>query len=967
VITPRATRLVRAPDLQAFREAVVRLSLDGPPLAARDRLVVVPTRAAASLLVAAIEDRPSAPAGAILPDLATPRELTSRLGERAGLRVALGEAEREALLGAACRAAAALGTDPPFRIRPGLLAEILRFYDDLRRRRNTVDEFERRTLGLLEPGAATDRGAERLVRQTTFLAAAYRDFERRTAGRDEHGVREALLATSVPRPYRHVVVAVADEAFEAGGLRPTDWDLLARVPGLERLDLVVTDEILAGPFHERVHRVLPGIEEVRAPEPPSPRPVLVVPRGGAGSVLVARDREEEVAAFARRLKAAAREGAAPPLGRVAFVVRRRLPYVYLARDVLRAAGVPSQTFDALPLAAEPFAAALDLVLSAVSANFARTPAVALLRSPHFRLAEAADIASLDRELAEAGYLGEITPLERALEQWRAGARADRLRRALRAGERLLEVARRLAPLREPASIAEHLGRLIAFVTDHEAPPPEEEALRAAHLRARGAVLGTLVALRAAHARVDAMPADIDTVAALVRRWIEGQTFAPRVGSAGVYVIDSDSARFGRFEEVHLAGVVEGEWPERPRRNVFYSPGVLRELGWPSEADRLSGARAAFADLLRLPASRVSVSTFALEDDAPAGPSALVDEIARAELEPSEEPATAHRVFDHEALSRDPVDVSPLDAVAREWATRRLGRSDPAHPAFHGFTASPGSRARARSALERYQDCPFRFFATDVLRLEEDAEDDWALSPRVRGRFVHELLQRFFEAWDARGGGRITPDRLDGARALMAEVAGPLLERLPASEAALERLRIFGSAIATGMADAVLEHEVDLPDEVQGRWLERRLDGAFTLGDPAGRRVELRGVADRIDLLAGRRLRVIDYKSGRAPDPRRAFQAATYALCAREILQAEDGAPWSIEEVGYLALAGPRTYAGVTLAAGTDGEDGLAGARARLRATVEGIEGGRFPPRPYDTAICDTCPYASVCRKDYVRD
>lgn len=965
MITPRATRLVRVPDLQAFRAAVVRLSRDGPSLAARDRLIVVPTHAAAALLTAAIEDGLSE-AAAILPDLVTPRELTARLGARAGLRATLGAPEREALLGSACRAAVAFGAEPPFRLRPGLVAEIVRFYDELRYRRNSVDEFERRTLDLLEPGAATDRGAERLVRQTRFLASVFRDFERRTDGRDEHGVREALLRTPAARPCRHVVVAVADEAFAAGGLRPTDWDLLTRVPGLERLDVVVTDGVLAGPFHERVHRILPGIEEVREPHERPPRPVIVVRRGAGGQVLVARDREEEVAGLARRLKAAARNGTAAPLGRVALVVRRRLPYVYLARDVLRAAGVPCQTFDALPLAAEPFAAALDLVLSAASANFARAPAVALLRSPHWRLAEAADVAALDRQLADAGYLGEISSLERLLDGWRQDAPSGDAQRALRGGERLLDAARQLARLQAPAPLAEHLANLIAFVGRYEAPPPDDEALRAAHLRARGAVLGTLTALRDAYARADATPVDLDGLAALVRRWIEGQTFAPRVGTAGVYVIDSDSARFGRFDEVHLAGVVEGEWPERPRRNVFYSPAVLRELGWPSEADRLSGARAAFADLLLLPGARLSVSVFALEADAPVSPSALVDEVERAGLEPVEDDATPCRIFDHEALSGEPVDLTPLDALAREWADRRLGRTDPAAAAFHGFTAPPRPRAYALSALERYQDCPFRYFAAHELRLEEDPEDEATASPRARGRFIHELLERFFEAWDARGDRPVTPERLDAARSLMEEVASPLLERLPLADAALERLRLFGSAIAPGIADLVLELEVGRPAHVQARWLERRLDGVFGLGEPTGRRVALRGVADRVDLLEGRRLRVIDYKSGRAPDPRRAFQAATYALCAREILEEQDGAPWSVDEVGYVALAGQRPFVPVRPPAAPGGDDGLDRARARLLAAVDGIEGGRFPPRPHDTAICDACPYATVCRKDYVR-
>src|SRR5258706_443553 len=48
VITPRTTRLVRAADLRSFRSALAALATDGAPLDARDRLVIVPTRAAAA-------------------------------------------------------------------------------------------------------------------------------------------------------------------------------------------------------------------------------------------------------------------------------------------------------------------------------------------------------------------------------------------------------------------------------------------------------------------------------------------------------------------------------------------------------------------------------------------------------------------------------------------------------------------------------------------------------------------------------------------------------------------------------------------------------------------------------------------------------------------------------------------------------------------------------------------------------
>ena len=73
------------------------------------------------------------------------------------------------------------------------------------------------------------------------------------------------------------------------------------------------------------------------------------------------------------------------LDRIALVVHRPLPYVYLAREVLQSAGVPCQMFDALPLAAEPYAAALDLVFSFVTRQLRPDRRWSrCLRSPHFR-------------------------------------------------------------------------------------------------------------------------------------------------------------------------------------------------------------------------------------------------------------------------------------------------------------------------------------------------------------------------------------------------------------------------------------------------------------------------------------------------------------------------------------------------------------------------------------------------------
>jgi len=55
-----------------------------------------------------------------------------------------------------------------------------------------------------------------------------------------------------------------------------------------------------------------------------------------------------------------------------------------------------------------------------------------------------------------------------------------------------------------------------------------------------------------------------------------------------------------------------------------------------------------------------------------------------------------------------------------------------------------------SAIETYLDCPFKFFAQHVLKLEEEPEDEEVMDPRRQGQFVHDVFERFFAAWQNAG-------------------------------------------------------------------------------------------------------------------------------------------------------------------------------------------------------------------------
>ena len=198
-------------------------------------------------------------------DVVTRDELYDRLhGRLADPPRRLSPLERDVMAQAAARAAAAGGSELSFQLRPGLIAEMLRFYDQLRRQSQQVKRFEElidEALGSDE----VDRAAQRMRIQTRFLADAFRDYERRvreSGGCDEHTLRERLIAEPAADPVRHVIVTVPDWIADAEGLYQADFDLLTRIPGLESLDIVSTERVLASGFHERLHNWWPGLEEV---------------------------------------------------------------------------------------------------------------------------------------------------------------------------------------------------------------------------------------------------------------------------------------------------------------------------------------------------------------------------------------------------------------------------------------------------------------------------------------------------------------------------------------------------------------------------------------------------------------------------------------------------------------------------------------------------------------------------------
>jgi len=978
--------VVRARDLASFREALVELALTGAPLEARRRAVIVPTRASAELLRQTIESRlaRARPAAAVLPDILTRAEwLEQLLGALEGSPRLLGRAEREVLLARAARATARrarLG-GAPFPLRPGLVAAMLEFYDELRRRQRSVRRMTGSLFEQLKAERGTDRGSESLLHQTCFLAFSFLAYERAaraSGGLDEHALRRELLEAQPPLAHSHVVIAVADQPSDPRGLWPADFDLVGRLRHLTRLDIVVTDGAHDAGFRERLEQELPGVEEDRRTAD-FPKPLLLRPpdAGAAADTwcAVSHDREEELRDVARAIRARAAGAGGALHDRTAIVFHRPLPYLYLSQNVLTEARVPYQAFDALPLAAEPYAALLDMVMAVARTGGTRDSMVALLRSRVLQIdvdgapVLPGEVSALDQVLAERrasgdaeSFASEVARHLRASDARRSATRQG----ALRAARAAAFVAAALRAFREAGTASAQVRAVVAFLRAHERLPAETDPWRERHMRARAAVLGALEALADAFERHDDESRPHEELTSAIAHAIEAQTFTPRRGVAGVHLVDAVAARFGEFDHAHLVGLVETDWPERSRRNIFYTTGLLRALGWPQEVDQARVERASFADLLGLAARTVRLSAFRIEGDMIVALSPMV-ELARGVSAAVAPPPAHRRVFDDEVLTHTSSIALAIDPGIARWLDTRLARADLKDPRFGGSVGPQAPQRYRVSRVDRYGDCPFKYFAENVLGLPEEREDNAGLSPLERGVLVHRLFEQFYREWDRDPGGTITAATLPEAVERFTTMTEAELARLPEADRVLERARLLGSLVAPGIAEQVFELEVDAGQPVARRLVEIDLRGPFgfpQLGGLKTRTIDIHGKADRIDVLENGALRVVDYKLSRLPDKHTSIQIAVYAHVARLQLEQADGRPHPIAAAMYLAFGDEDEFKGALGGRDRPVEGAVLSRVEQFAAMVDHIESGAFPPKPRRLEMCGWCRYAGVCRKEY---
>lgn len=465
--------------------------------------------------------------------------------------------------------------------------------------------------------------------------------------------------------------------------------------------------------------------------------------------------------------------------------------------------------------------------------------------------------------------------------------------------------------------------------------------------------------------------------------------------AGLGVARTSAVQIGRPEElggvdrdlVVVMGLSEGAYggaevdlaivDERLRRRL---PKTARP---PSAREREIFRRAELVATIAH-AGAIALTLTSGDDREPAAPHPLVRWAESFGLAPRTEPA-----------SRVSVRASRLDARGAELCALALGAPprgdvaeraivergrtafflDPRAPAdaWSGLVFTGDERVRRRlvegvggdgpertvavTAIERAAACAFAGFARRVLRVRRTDDLGEFADARERGTLVHRALEAAF----------------------LAMREAPLSEQLRAARAGAERALRSSSSMAPLRKEAVRQaiaeamslaaRAIDAGDPLRFRFVEQRFGAEMK---PPWAPLALRGEGpvvwvdgqiDRVDVDdAGRRARVVDYKTGRIPtgeeQRRSSFQLPLYAAVVAEALGFEE-----VEAV-FVSLR-PRGLIEEWPRAAEDRRD-LGARRGEIaqaaRRVIATMWRGEVPPRPIKAALCARCEARDVCRR-----
>lgn len=494
--------------------------------------------------------------------------------------------------------------------------------------------------------------------------------------------------------------------------------------------------------------------------------------------------------------------------------------------------------------------------------------------------------------------------------------------------------------------------------------------------------------------------------AFLAEWAENATTSPPLGTAeSLRLYDRQPPVLAGAPVWILADVTAATWPgalrqaplagERLRERVNETPHTRGgAMHLPLLAERRLARQALFSRMTALGES-ATIFLRPLADDKgrPLAPSPFVQHLREDPrwcfVDPAPQcKAPCDRDEPHDARLRETKGLPPGGFLPAETETRffpaEIGRDDPPlsrkpFPRAATLQVTPAAEqapcaTASLSDLDTFVSCPFRYWCTRVLRLEEPPRG--LFDSATAGQALHTLWQRvwqrlveeerfaeagnplFFRALAEEEWHRLFPEEGEGIPS--PEALYPQLVRDP--RLAAHAVRLHRQVLALADAQAATETRL-----VEAKIRRRGVRLEVPCPDLTIQGVLFRGRCDRMDVLDAGTV-ILDYKLGRAARLRSRLQTAAYAVafgldscCGFGFLGHGDGAT-----AGVFAPEVKQSYTGkrATKRDATP-EARMEEARHALERMATSLKEGRFEA-DYESDLCPTCSFRGLCRRSEYR-
>ncbi len=373
----------------------------------------------------------------------------------------------------------------------------------------------------------------------------------------------------------------------------------------------------------------------------------------------------------------------------------------------------------------------------------------------------------------------------------------------------------------------------------------------------------------------------DFAALLSRQLGRIQVRPLRLAHLPVQVTGLLEVRLEQYDLLVLAGLGETVFPDEPRRRTLWLGRPWREDNDLPDWRWDLGLDAELFLRLIHNGDRVAVTWSREREGQPTLPSPL---IGRLLLAAPEAPATPSRI---KPWRREPLDP---DRIRDDQA---IFADEPRARPVHGHSRPLASVTH--TALKAYRECPYRFLLENGYGLREDERVLDELRKKDYGTLAHNALQRFLDPGQPGEAALRSADHPAARAALgdaVAEAFATELGHQPQHRLWAATLLAVGDDIVTTEIERarrwrVAAREADFEFDLAALrdWLEANGASPPPLPDEAAG-IVFRGRLDRVDLAHdAAEVRVIDYKTGKAPATRKItggedLQLSVYALAVR---------------------------------------------------------------------------------------